>query len=168
MLQSDNNDLKGFPMRMSSAASWKHQHAVDMLTQQLESAGHEVLSWLREGRPEEAFLSQRELTHFINSSEGRRVFDFCASSATGADVVIYLGPSGCDAWAEVGAAFGSGVPVLGLIAKSENVGLMRHMVRSWHRSVTELLEAVSRMSSTRHAPIAFSDPAPGNTGTSRV
>ncbi len=132
-------------MRIYIAASWKHQHAVEMLTERLEDAGHAVLSWLREGRPEEAFLSRRELAHFINSDEGRRVFDFCAGSATGCDLVIYLGPSGCDAWAEVGAAYGRGLPVLGLLAKSEEVGLMRHMVRSWHRSVTELLEAVSAM-----------------------
>lgn len=132
-------------MRIYIAASWKHQHAVEMLTERLEQAGHTVLSWLREGRPEEAFLSRRELAHFINSDEGKRVFDFCASSATGCDLVVYLGPSGCDAWAEVGAAYGRGLPVLGLLAKSEEVGLMRHMVRSWHRSVTELLEAVSAM-----------------------
>ena len=130
-------------MRSYIAASWKHQHAVEMLTQQLEDAGHEVLSWLREGRPEEAFLSRLELTHFINSEEGLRIFDFCANSATCADLVIYLGPSGCDAWAEVGAAYGRGVPVLGLLAKSEEVGLMRHMVRSWHRSVAEVLEHVT-------------------------
>ncbi len=136
-------------MRIYIAASWKHQHAVEMLTEQLESAGHRVLSWLREGRPEEAFLSQRELLHFISSPEGRRVFDFCARSATGADLVIYLGPSGCDAWAEVGAAYGRGVPVLGLLAKSENVGLMRHMVLSWHRSVAELLGAVEIMASEK-------------------
>lgn len=130
-------------MRIYIAASWKHQHAVEMLTERLEQAGHTVLSWLREGRPEEAFLSRRELAHFINSDEGKRVFDFCASSATGCDLVVYLGPSGCDAWAEVGAAYGRGLPVLGLLAKSEEVGLMRHMVRSWHRSVTELMEAVA-------------------------
>ena len=132
-------------MRIYIAASWKHQHAVEMLTDRLESLGHEVLSWIREGRPEEAFLSNRELAHFIASDEGRRVFDFCSGSAVGADLVVYLGPSGCDAWAEVGAAYGRGVPILGLLAKSEEVGLMRHMVRSWHRSVTELLEAVSAM-----------------------
>lgn len=130
-------------MRIYIAASWKHQHAVEMLTERLEGAGHTVLSWLREGRPEEAFLSRRELAHFINSDEGKRVFDFCADSATGCDLVVYLGPSGCDAWAEVGAAYGRGLPVLGLLAKSEEVGLMRHMVRSWHRSVTELMEAVA-------------------------
>ena len=132
-------------MRIYIAASWKHQHAVEMLTERLENAGHSVLSWLREGRPEEAFLSRRELAHFINSPEGQRVFNFCAASATDCDLVIYLGPSGCDAWAEVGAAYGRGLPVLGLLAKSEEVGLMRHMVRSWHRSVTELLAAVENL-----------------------
>ncbi|MDL2316138.1 hypothetical protein LJC59_03545 [Desulfovibrio sp. OttesenSCG-928-A18] len=129
-------------MKVYIAASWKHQHAVEMLTDRLEMAGHQVLSWIREGRPEEAFLSRRELAHFINSEEGARIFAFCAGSATGCDLVIYLGPSGCDAWAEVGAAYGKGIPVLGLLAKSEEVGLMRHMVRSWHSSVAELLAAV--------------------------
>lgn len=132
-------------MQIYIAASWKHQHAVEMLTERLEAAGHSILSWLREGRPEEAFLSRRELEHFIYSPEGRRVFEFCADSATGCDLVIYLGPSGCDAWAEVGAAYGKGVPVLGLLAKSEEVGLMRLMIRSWHSSVAELLGAVEKI-----------------------
>lgn len=129
-------------MRIYIAASWKHQHAVEMLTERLELMGHEILSWLREGRPEEAFLSQLELTAFINSKDGKRIFRFCVDSATKADLVIYLGPSGCDAWAEVGAAHGSGVPVLGLLAKAEDVGLMRHMVDEWFSSVNGLLEAV--------------------------
>jgi hypothetical protein len=131
-------------MRIYIAASWKHQHAVEMLTERLEEQGHEILSWLREGRPEEAFLSRRELDSFIRSPEGRRIFAFCADSAMGADLVIYLGPSGCDAWAEVGAAHGAGVPVLGLLAKAEDVGLMRHMVHQWYGSVTGLLEGVAR------------------------
>ena len=132
-------------MRIYIAASWKHQHAVEMLARRLEERGHELLSWLKEGRPEEAFLSQRELTAFIRSAEGRRIFDFCAASAVGADMLVYLGPSGCDAWAEVGAAYGAGVPVLGLLAKSEEVGLMRHMVRHWFGSVEALVEAVDRV-----------------------
>ncbi|MCL1889265.1 MAG: hypothetical protein FWF99_02010 [Desulfovibrionaceae bacterium] len=133
-------------MRIYIAASWKHQHAVGMLTARLEERGHEVLSWLREGRPEEAFLSQRELAVFIRSKEGRRIFEFCAASAVGADLLIYLGPSGCDAWAEVGAAYGARVPIFGLLAKSEEVGLMRHMVRSWFSSVEEMLEVLGSMS----------------------
>ena len=129
-------------MRIYIAASWKHQHAVEMLTERLESTGHQVLSWLREGRPEEAFLSRLELAAFIGSDDGRRIFNFCVDSATQADLVIYLGPSGCDAWAEVGAAHGAGRPVLGLLAKNEDVGLMRHMVHAWYSSVTDLLQAV--------------------------
>jgi hypothetical protein len=128
---------------MYIAASWKHQHAVAMLTERLENMGHEILSWLREGRPEEAFLSKRELSGFINSDEGRRIFAFCVNSATQSDLVIYLGPSGCDAWAEVGAAHGAGVPVLGLLAKAEEVGLMRHMVDTWFSSVDDLLQALA-------------------------
>lgn len=130
-------------MRIYICASWKHRHAVEMLTELLEAKGHEILSWIRRGRPEEAFLSNRELTRFIESEAGREVFEFCAESATKADLVIYLGPSGCDAWAEVGAAYGSGVPVFGLISKSENVGIMRHMIDSWFSSVGELLPAVA-------------------------
>ncbi len=113
-----------------------------MLTERIEALGIEVLSWLREGRPEEAFLSRRELEHFILSPEGHRIFNFCADSATKADLVIYLGPSGCDAWAEVGAAYGTGVPVLGLLAKAEEVGLMRHMISCWCSSVQEVLDKV--------------------------
>jgi hypothetical protein len=128
-------------MRIYIASSWKHRHAVEMLTERLEEKGHEVLSWLREGRPEEAFLSRLELTAFINSSEGKRIFNFCSSSACTADLLIYLGSSGCDAWAEVGAAFGAGVPAVGLSAKAEEVGLMRHMVRKWYSSVKDLLLA---------------------------
>ncbi len=131
------------------AASWKHQHAVEMLTERLENTGHEILSWLREGRPEEAFLSRRELEGFINSDDGRRIFTFCVKSATNVDLVIYLGPSGCDAWAEVGAAHGTGVPVFGLLAKAEEVGLMRHMVDKWFDSVSGLLRAVSEHTRTQ-------------------
>ena len=131
-------------MRIYIAASWKHQHAVAMLTERLENMGHLILSWLREGRPEEAFLSRLELAGFINSEEGKRIFHFCVDSVTQADLVIYIGPSGCDAWAEVGVAHGSGVPVLGLLAKNEEVGLMRHMVDIWFSSVNDLLADVEQ------------------------
>ncbi len=129
-------------MNIYIAASWKHQHAVEMLTERLEENGDFVLSWLREGRPEEAFLSKRELTAFIESDVGQKVFEFCAKSATTADLLIYIGPSGCDAWAEIGAAYGSGVPIFGLLAKNEEVGMMRHMIKSWFSSVNELMAAV--------------------------
>lgn len=129
-------------LKIYIAASWKHQHAVEMLTEMLEAEGHEILSWLREGRPEEAFLSNKDLDNFIKSDVGRKVFDFCVTSVTNADLIIYIGPSGCDAWAEIGAAYGMGKTIFGLKAKSENVGMMRHMIREWFSSVSELIESV--------------------------
>lgn len=63
--------------------------------------GIEVLSWLREGRPEEAFLSRRELEAFIHSSEGS-VYSNFAPLRLLADLVIYLGPSGYIAWGRGG------------------------------------------------------------------
>ena len=129
-------------MKIYIAASWKHQHAVEMLTEMLEADGHEILSWLREGRPEEAFLSNKDLDNFIRSDVGKKVFDFCVTSVRDADLIIYIGPSGCDAWAEIGAAYGMGKTIFGLRAKSENVGMMRHMIREWFSSVSELLQSV--------------------------
>ena len=129
-------------MKIYIAASWKHQHAVEMLTEMLEAEGHEILSWLREGRPEEAFLSNKDLDNFIKSDVGKQVFDFCVTSVRDADLIIYIGPSGCDAWAEIGAAYGMGKTIFGLKAKSENVGMMRHMIREWFSSVSELMESV--------------------------
>ena len=126
-------------MKIYIAASWKHQYAVEMLTEKLETKGHTVLSWIREGRPEEAFLSKMELANFIDSEEGKRVFEFCLNSVKSADRVIYFGPSGCDAWAEIGLASGSGKPIFGLMGKAEEIGLMRHMIKSWYTSVDELI-----------------------------
>ena len=131
-------------LKIYIAASWKHQHAVEMLTERLEEKGHEILSWLREGRPEEAFLSQKELDKFIKSDIGKSVFEFCVSSVKNADLIIYVGPSGCDAWAEIGMAHGMQKPILGLLAKSENVGMMRHMIEHWCSSVSELMKEVEK------------------------
>ena len=43
--------------------------------------------------------------------------------------------------AEVGAAWAVGKPIVGLWAKSEQVGLMRHMV-TWFNNYRDLLNAI--------------------------
>ena len=136
-------------MKIYIAASWKHQHAVEMLTNLLEERGHTILSWLREGRPEEAFLSKKDLDAFIYSEVGQGVFNFCVTSVKSADLIIYVGPSGCDAWAEIGMAYGMGKPIFGLLAKSEDVGMMRHMIIEWFNSVNLLLENVDKFDEER-------------------
>lgn len=129
-------------MKVYIAASWKHQHAVEMLTALLRQGGHEVVSFVEkavsdEGRSSIAF----DVDAWIESPEGEQKFVYDTDGATKSDLVIYIGPSGTDAWAEVGAAWGSGVPVLGLHAKGEQSGLMRLMV-DWHTDYRDLLAEV--------------------------
>lgn len=116
-------------MRIYIASSWKNQHAVEMLTTLLRDAGHDVKSFVEcaicdEGRSNLRF----DFEEWINSDDGARKFRYDTEGAMHSDLVVYIGPSGIDAWAEVGVAFASGVPVLGLHAKGEQAGLMRKMI----------------------------------------
>ncbi len=127
-------------MKIYIASSWRNQHAVEMLTSILRDAGHEVVSFIEEER-----LNRITDEQLDTATEK---FDYDTKGATTSDLVIYLSPSGCDAWAEVGAAWAAGVPIFGLWAKSEAVGLMRHMVADWSRNYHELLAAVKEMTNS--------------------
>ena len=137
-------------MRIYIASSWRNQHAVEMLTDLLRERGHEVVSFVEVAVAEEtrAGLDLEEITlgSWIASEDGRRKFLYDTAGATQSDLVIYIAPSGTDAWAEVGAAWGNGVTVLGLWAKGEQAGLMRRMVRTWYADHRMLLEEVDRLS----------------------
>lgn len=129
-------------MNIYIASSWKNQHAVEMLTARLRDLGHEVASFVEkavqdEGRSELQF----DVVKWINSDDGLKKFEYDLSSAMNSDLVIYIGPSGCDAWAEVGAAYGAGTTIFGLIAKGEQIGLMRWMA-TWFISVDKLINAI--------------------------
>jgi len=82
------------------------------------------------------------------SESGEEKFKFDTDSAMTSNLVIYIGPSGTDAWAEVGAAWAAGVPVLGLWAKGEQAGLMRRMVE-WFSSHHRLLGMVEEYRNAR-------------------
>jgi hypothetical protein len=135
-------------MKIYIASSWKNQHAVEMLTKFLEQAAHEVLSFVRNNHGEQAGHlaigadgKAMNFDEWIWSDRGRKSFEYDTGSATQADLVIYVGPSGTDAWAEVGAAWASGIPIFGLHAKGEQAGLMRRMV-NWFMDYTSLLNMV--------------------------
>lgn len=131
-------------LRIYIASSWKNQHAVEMLTECLEGRGHEVVSFVRQAAETEGRVrfGKLDIEEWLASKDAERKFEFDTAGATGSDLVIYIGPSGSYAWAEVGAAWASGVPVLGLWAKGEASGLMRRMMTSWHKDYRDLLEAV--------------------------
>ena len=121
------------------ASSWRNQHAVEMITTMLEERGHEVVSFVRKAVNAEGRENLRfDVDKWIASEEGRKKFEFDTNGATTSDLVIYIGPAGTDAWAEVGAAWASGKVILGLWAKGEPAGLMRRMV-TWYSNFQSIL-----------------------------
>ncbi len=136
-------------MKIYIASSWKNQHAVEMLTDLLRIRGHEVFSFVEqavnaEGRGKNLKF---DVNKWIESESGKKKFEYDTTGATTSDMVIYIGPSGTDAWAEVGAAWASGKPIIGLWAKSEQAGLMRRMV-TWCGDFREILEALDSKKET--------------------
>lgn len=139
-------------MKIYIASSWKNKHGVEMLTALLRERGHEVTSWIencdKEGTADFVF------EEWVGMPEAERCFLYDVRGATGADLLIYYGPGGKDACAELGAAWQAGVPVLGLWAKGEDLGLMRKMVGQWYVTYQALLAAVAAMQTANDATAA--------------
>jgi hypothetical protein len=130
-------------MRIYIASSWKNQHAVEMLTAQLREADHDVLSFIENnyGENHNHVTKAFAFEDWVNSSESDQSFKYDTQGAKFSDLVIYIGPSGKDAAAEVGIAWAMKIPVLGLWAKGEDFGLMRKMIH-WHHRYPDLLQTV--------------------------
>lgn len=129
-------------MKIYIATSWKNQHAAEMLTDLLQEKGHTVNLFTRHSRQERDVPDFEE---WVTSEAAEACFEYDTTHAMMDNIVIYIGPSGTDAWAEVGAAFGRGVPILALNAKGEPSGLMRKMIYLWFDDYKELLEQVEIM-----------------------
>ena len=130
-------------MKIYIASSWKNQHAVQMLTDRLREIDCDVLSFV-ENNYDEGHGPDKpmDFEKWVNTDQAIRSFGYDTIGATTADIVVYIGPSGTDAWAEIGAAWASNKIIYGLWAKSEPAGLMRHMVTEWFVNYQELLKAV--------------------------
>lgn len=125
------------------ASSFRNLHAVDMLMHRLRESGHLVLDWTKLSAPLPSGLQPAERRALLDSDARGRIFDFCAQACAGADLVIYLGPSGQDAACEAGMAFNAGVLVYGLPGPLEAPGLiLSRAVSRWFEDVDELLAAV--------------------------
>ena len=113
-----------------------------MLTDILRAKGHSVLSFVEnnhnEGHGAEKPINFEE---WVRTDKAQGSFDYDTDGACLSQLVIYIGPSGVDAWAEVGAAWASGVPIFGLWAKGEPAGLMRKMV-TWFTDFRTLVDEV--------------------------
>jgi len=131
-------------MKIYIASSWKNQHAVELLTAEFRRRGHEVASFVEKADNFEELVKEgkQDFDDWVNSDHGGEKFQYDTSRAMSADLLVYISPSGTDAWAEVGAAWARGVNIVGLYAKGEQAGLMRRMVTCWVNSVGELLEVI--------------------------
>ncbi|MDD5095837.1 MAG: hypothetical protein PHV74_15910 [Dehalococcoidia bacterium] len=137
-------------MKIYIASSWKNQHAVEMLTDLLRARGIEVHSFVERAVSDEGRTNIKfDFEQWINSTDGQEMFEYDTYGATRSDLVIYIGPSGTDAWAEVGAAWAVGRPILGLYAKGEQAGLMRKMVE-WFTDFRSLLKEVDAYAECKH------------------
>lgn len=136
-------------MKIYIASSWRNQHAVEMLTSRLRERGHEVLSFIEnnygEGHGAEKPIDFEEWIYTVDANNS---FEYDTKAATTSDLIIYISPSGTDAWAEIGAAWGVGITIFGLWAKGEPAGLMRKMV-GWFEHFNQLLVAVDDLSKRR-------------------
>ena len=125
------------------ASSWKNQHAVEMLTALLRKEGHKVLSFVENNYGEGAGAEKPiGLEDWMKTEKAENSFRYDTSGASCSDLVIYISPSGTDAWAEIGIAYAHGILIYGLYAKGEQAGLMRKMVTRWFDRYTDLLDAI--------------------------
>lgn len=134
-------------MKIYIASSWKNQHGVEMLTELLREQGHEVISWVENnfGEDHNHVTKKFSFEDWVNGPESKQSFEFDTQGATKSDLLIYYGPAGKDACAELGAAWGAGVQIFGLMAKGEDIGLMRKMVSQWFYRYTELLQGIKQL-----------------------
>jgi hypothetical protein len=131
-------------MRIYIASSWRNQHGVEMMTEQLRKKGHEVLSWIENNYGEDATPHNQDFSfeEWITTEAADHSFMYDTNGATQCDLFIYYGPAGKDACAEMGAAWAKQIPIMALYAKGEDLGLMRKMVTAWYFRYFELLDAV--------------------------
>lgn len=133
-------------MKIYIASSFRNLNAVSLLRSYLEDSGHTVLDFAAYAPPLPAGMPLEERRRVLDSDERGDIFAFCKKSCTSADLVIYLGPAGQDAAAEVGIAYASGVPVLGLSGPLEAPGLiLTKCVYRWVRDTTELFAAIAEL-----------------------
>ncbi len=141
-------------MKIYIASSWKNQHAVEILTALLRENGHEVLSFVEnnygEGHNHIAKVPM-PFEEWVISDQAEQSFKYDTDGATKSDLVIYISPSGKDAAAECGMAWAKGIPIIGLVAKGEDFGLMRRMMHEWVNRYTEILELVKYFDQIKEA-----------------
>lgn len=126
--------------RLYICTSTRNMAAYHRLQQALELSRYEVLDWAR-------FLPTPgpDFDRLKNEDPQGAAFAYCSRALGSADLVVYIGPSGCDASAELGIAFAAGVPVWGVLGPGEQPGVMiKGCVTRWFPNLDALVEELTR------------------------
>lgn len=139
------------------ASSFKHLHAVQLLSRELHKQGYLVVDWTQKATPPEG-LNAAQRRQWMDTDHGGEVFAFCAKACTTADLVLYLGTAGQDAGVEIGMAFAAQRPVLGIRGPLESPGLMLHgAVTVWAETVEQALEMTATLAHAADAGTSLHD-----------
>ena len=128
-------------LKIYIAASWAQEFGVRLLAEKLRQAGHEVFDFTQG----DAAVIRQPGFDFETwlAGPGQRKQQSDLEQIQNADLVIYLGPGGMDAWAEIGFAHGVGTPVWGLLSPKEQIGINRAML-NWFHSIEALFIEIGR------------------------
>jgi hypothetical protein len=144
-------------MRIYIASSWRNEHGVQMLTEKLRALGCTVISWVENnyGEQHNHVTKKFSFSEWLHSTESDQLFAFDVNGAAGCDLFIMYQYAGSDAHAEMGVAWAKGVPIIGLMQKGADLGLMSKMVGTWCTTIEEVLQMIQTIEwikETRFAP----------------
>ncbi|SRR5579862_4306589 len=144
-------------MTIYIASSWKNSHGVQMLTELLRKENHKVISWIENNFNENHnhITKKMDFETWVNSDDSWKSFDFDTNGASKCDLFIYYSPAGKDACVELGIAWAKKIPIVGLFAKGENLGLMRKTVLRWYDRVQDLLFDLKDISTYKRSDFSF-------------
>ncbi len=128
------------------ASSFRHIHAVQLLTKNLEEMGYEILDWTKKASVPEGLNPAQRREWMDTDDNGGTVYTFCKQSCTTADIVLYLGQSGQDAGVEIGMACAKDLPILGIRGPLESAGLMLYgSCTHWVEDISSALKLLKEM-----------------------
>ena len=132
-------------MKIYISSSWRNQHAVEMLTKLLRDRGHSVKSWIENnfGEFHNHVTKKLDFETWVNSKESDQSFAFDITGAMDCDLHIYVSPGGVDCAVEIGASFAKAIPVIALMSKGDQFGLMRKVFKHVFTRYVDLISYIS-------------------------
>lgn len=124
------------------ASSFRNLRRVRALRDDLMALGHTVHDWTRLAPPIPEHCTRKQRKALLDTDEKGDIFRFCRDACVSVDLVVYLGASGQDAGVEIGMAYASGTPVVGISGRKENPGLMLNGCAQWYPDKKSLLREI--------------------------